>query len=200
MIQQRAQLGHRNGHVGFQRITAKEIIEQAADRTFLVRRSRHVPRRAEGILPFLHIGKQRFGKRWRNVVEIFIGVLANTRSNIVRLAQCVLKEPQRHAQVVCADIHRRMGINKGVEREILIELIDVTAQIQTVFIPVKNDAANSRVMLDKLQQVDAILRPDNLKSLLLQRTFKFLDGLIFIKDAMRSHDGNDIHAFLLEKP
>lgn len=55
-------------------------------------------------------------------------------------------------------------------------------------------------MFDKLQQVDAILRPDNLKPLLLQRTFKFLDGLIFIKDAMWSHDGNDIHAFLLEKP
>jgi hypothetical protein len=56
-----------------------------------------------------------------------------------------------------------MGINKGVEREILVELVDVAAQLQTVFIPVKNDAANSRVMFDKLQQVDAILRPDNLK-------------------------------------
>lgn len=55
-------------------------------------------------------------------------------------------------------------------------------------------------MFDKLKQVDAILRPDNLKPLLLQRTLKFLDGLIFIKDAMRSHDGNDIHAILLEKP
>lgn len=95
-----------------------------------------------------------------------------------------------------ADIHRRMGINKGVEREILVELVDVTAQIQTVFIPVKNDTANSWVMFDKLKQVDAILRPDNLKPLLLQRTLKFLDGLIFIKDAMRSHDGNDIHAIL----
>lgn len=93
-----------------------------------------------------------------------------------------------------------MGINKGVKREIFVELVDVTAQIQTVFIPVKNDAANSRVMFDKLQQVNAILRPDNLKPLLLQRTLKFLNGLIFLKDAMRSHDGNDIHAFLLEKP
>ncbi len=97
MIQQRAQLSHGNGHIGLQRVTAKEIIEQTADRAFLVRRSRHMARRAKGILPFLHIGKQRFGKRWRDVVEVFIGVLTNTRSNIVRLAQCVLKEPQRHA-------------------------------------------------------------------------------------------------------
>ena len=159
-----------------------------------------MPRRAEGILPFLHIGKQRFGERRRDVIEVFAGVLADAGGNVFRLTQRILKKPQRHAQVVRTDIHRRMGINKGVEREILVELVDVAAQFQTVFIPVKNDAANSRVMFNKLQQVDAILRPDNLKPLLLQRTFKFLDGLIFIKDAMRSHDGNDIHAFLLEKP
>ena len=167
MVEQRSQLSHRNGDISLKRIAAKEIIEQATDRAFLVCRSRHMPWGTKSVLSLFHIGKQRFGKRWRNVVEIFIGILANTRGNIVRLTQCVLKEPQRHAQIVCADIHRRMGINKGVKWEVFVKLVDVATQIQAVFIPVKNDATNTRVVLNKFQQVVAILRPDYLKPLLL---------------------------------
>src|SRR5699024_12141399 len=62
----------------------------------------------------------------------------------------------------------------------------------------KNHAANSRVMFDKFQQINAVLWPDNLKALRDQRRLQFFDGLIFIKDAMRSHNGNDVHVFLLE--
>ncbi|MNI74417.1 hypothetical protein D3C73_1304990 [compost metagenome] len=59
-----------------------------------------------------------------------------------------------------------MGIDKGVKWQVFVKLVDIATQLQAVLIPVKNDAANSRVMLNKFQQVDAILRPDNLKSLL----------------------------------
>ncbi|MEN2734758.1 hypothetical protein WBU86_09530 [Escherichia coli] len=55
-------------------------------------------------------------------------------------------------------------------------------------------------MFDKLQQINAVLWPDNLKALRHQRRLQFFDGLIFIKDAMRSHNGNDVHVFLLENP
>ncbi|CSE40384.1 Uncharacterised protein [Shigella sonnei] len=55
-------------------------------------------------------------------------------------------------------------------------------------------------MFDKFQQINAVLWPDNLKALRHQRRLQFFDGLIFIKDAMRSHNGNDVHVFLLENP
>ncbi len=57
MVQQRPQFGNRDRNIGFQRITAEEIIKQAADRAFLVGGSRHVSGSAKGIFPLLHIVK-----------------------------------------------------------------------------------------------------------------------------------------------
>ena len=82
MIQQRTQFSHGNRHVGLQSIAAKEIIEQAAYRAFLIRRSRHMSGRAEGVLSFLHIGKQRLGERRRDVIEVFAGVLTDAGCDI----------------------------------------------------------------------------------------------------------------------
>ena len=53
-------------------------------------------------------------------------------------------------------------------------------------------------MLDKLQKIGAILRPDGLEALPLQGGFQFFDRFVFIIDAVGTHDRNDIHAFLLE--
>ncbi len=43
---------------------------------------RHMTRRAKGVLPFLHIGKQRPGKRRRDVIQILAGILLNAGRNI----------------------------------------------------------------------------------------------------------------------
>lgn len=80
-------------------------------------------------------------------------------------SQRIFEEPQRHAQILTADIHRRVGVNKGVQRKVFIELIDIAAQIDAVFIPVEDHPADARVVLDKLQQVGAVLRPDGLEAL-----------------------------------
>nr|MDQ6119970.1 hypothetical protein [Klebsiella pneumoniae subsp. pneumoniae] len=40
-------------------------------------------------------------------------------------------------------------------------------------------------MLDKLQQVGAVLRPDGLEATALQRRFQFFDRLVFVVDAVR---------------
>ncbi|VTM88401.1 Uncharacterised protein [Raoultella ornithinolytica] len=53
-------------------------------------------------------------------------------------------------------------------------------------------------MFDKLQQVGAVLRPDSLKALPLQGCFQLFDRFVFVVDAVGPHDGDDIHAFLLE--
>jgi predicted phage-related endonuclease len=53
-----------------------------------------------------------------------------------------------------------VGINKGIQREIFVQLVDIAAQFEVVFIPVEDHAADTRVMLDELQQVGAVVRPD----------------------------------------
>ena len=198
MVKQRPQLGDRNRYVCLQRIRTEEIVKQAANRAFLVGRTRHMPWRAEGILTFVDVGKQRLGEGRRNIIKVFIGVLADTRRDIVRLAQRIFEEPQRHAHVMRANVHRRVVIDKSVKRQIFIELIYLTAEIDAVLVPVKNDPANARVVLNKLQQVGTVLRPDDFEALRQQRPFQFLDRLVFVVDAVRPHNGDNIHAFLLE--
>ena len=96
-----------------------------------------MPRRTKGIFAFFNVGKQRAGKRRRDGFEILAGVLADTRSNILGHTQSILEKPQRHAHILDADVHRRVGIDKGVQREIFVKLIDFAAQIEGVLIPVK---------------------------------------------------------------
>lgn len=91
-----------------------------------------------------------------------------------------------------------MRVDKRIQRQIFVELINIAAQLDVILIPVKNDAADPRIVFDKLQQVGAILRPDGLKALLLQGGFQFFNRFVFVIDAVGTHDGNDIHAFLLE--
>ena len=197
MIQQGAQLGDRNRDIRLQRIPAKKVIEQAAHWAFLIGAAAHMTRRTKGIFTLLHIVKQRAGKRRGDIVQVLAGILPDAGGDLFGKSQRIFEEPQRHAQILTADIHRRVGINKGVQRQIFIELIDIAAQIDAVLIPVEDHAADARVVFDKLQQVGAVLRPDGLKALALQRRFQFFDRLVFVIDAVRPHDGDDIHAFLL---
>ena len=197
MIQQGAQLGDRNRDIRLQRIPAKKIIEQAAHRAFLIGAAAHMARRTEGIFSLLDIVEQRAGKRRSDILQVLAGVLPNAGGDLFGESQRIFEEPQRHAQILTADIHRRVGVNKGVQRKIFIELIDIAAQIDAVLIPVEDHPADARVVLDKLQQVGAVLRPDGLEALALQRRFQFFDRLVFVVDAVRPHDGDDIHAFLL---
>ena len=197
MIQQGAQLGDRNRDIRLQRISAKEIIEQAAHRAFLIGATAHMARCTKGILPLLYIVKQRAGKRRGDIVQVLAGILPNAGGDLFGESQRIFEEPQRHTQILTADVHRRVGINKGVQGQIFIELIDIAAQIDAVFIPVEDHPADARVVLNKLQQVGAVLRPDGLEALALQRRFQFFDRLVFVVDAVRPHDGDDIHAFLL---
>ena len=149
--------------------------------------------RTEGIFTFSHIGKQRTGKRWRDVIEIFTRVLLNTGRNIVRDAKRIFKEPQCHTHIMGADIHCRVGIDKRVQREIFVQLVDIAAQLEVVFIPVEDYPADTRVVLNKFQQIGAIVWPDQLIPARLQGLFQLLDGLVFIKDAVWPHNGNNVH-------
>ncbi|VTM88402.1 Uncharacterised protein [Raoultella ornithinolytica] len=114
VIEERPQLGDRNRHVGFQRIATEKVIKQAANRAFLVRASPHMPRRTEGIFSLLHIVEQGFGKRRGNVIQVFARVLGDSGGDLFCQAKRVFKEPQRHTQILAADIHRRMRVDEGV--------------------------------------------------------------------------------------
>ncbi len=151
VIQQRPQLGDRDRHIRLQRIAAEEIIKQAADRAFLIRGPRHMARGAEGVFALFNVGEERAGKRRRDVIKVFAGILLNAGGNVFGHPQRVFKKPQRHAHILGADIHRRMGIDKGIERQIFVELIDLAAQLQIVLVPVEDHAADPRVVFDKLQ-------------------------------------------------
>ena len=152
-----------------------------------------MPWRAEGVFPLFHIGKKRAGKGRRNVIEVFTRVLLNAGRDIFRHAERIFKEPQRHPHIMRADVHGRVGIDKGIQREIFVQLVDLAAQLQIVFVPVEDHATDSRVMLNKLQQVGAVVRPDELIPARLKGLLQLLDGLVFIKDAVRPHNGNDVH-------
>ncbi|MNT66694.1 hypothetical protein D3C72_2047750 [compost metagenome] len=86
-----------------------------------------------------------------------------------------------------------MRVDESVQRQVFIQLIDIAAQFEIVLIPVKNHATDTWIVLDKLQQIGIVVRPDKLISTRLQRLLQLLDGLIFIKDAVRPHNGNDVH-------
>ena len=124
VIEQRSEFGDGDRNIRLQRVAAKKIIKQAADRAFLIRRAAHMAWRAERIFALFHIGKQRFGKGRRDVVEILLGVLANARRDVVGNAQRILEKPERHAHLVGADIQCRVRINKGIKRQIFVKLID----------------------------------------------------------------------------
>ncbi len=151
MIQQRSQLRHRDRHIRLQRVPAKEIIKQTAHRAFLVRRSRHMARGAESVFPLFHIGEECTGKRRGDGIKVLTGILLDTGGDIVCHPKGILKKPQRHTHFLRADIHRRMRINKGIQRKIFIKLIDIATQLEVVFIPVEDNAANTRIMFDKFQ-------------------------------------------------
>ncbi|CNU54257.1 Uncharacterised protein [Salmonella enterica subsp. enterica serovar Bovismorbificans] len=77
-------------------------------------------RRTKGIFSFFGVGKQRFGKRRRNIIEIFVCILMNARRDIFSQPQRILKKPQRHAHIVNANVQRGVGIDKGVEGKVFI--------------------------------------------------------------------------------
>ncbi len=116
-------------------------------------------RRAEGVLALFHIGEQRFSQRRRNVVEIVIGILPDVQRDIVGGIQRILKKVQRHAHLIDADVHLRVGIDKGVQRQVFVELINLTAEFRTVVrVPVEDDAADTRIVLDQFQQIVTVFR------------------------------------------
>lgn len=55
----------------------------------------------------------------------FVGVLTHTNGDIFRLPQRIFKKPERHPHILHADIHRRVGVDEGIKREIFIKLIDI---------------------------------------------------------------------------
>ena len=61
MIQQRAQLGDRNRHVGFQGIGTEKIVKQATDRALLKGGTGHMAGGTEGVFPFMHVVEQCLG-------------------------------------------------------------------------------------------------------------------------------------------
>ncbi|MMZ65705.1 hypothetical protein D1872_281290 [compost metagenome] len=148
---------------------------------------------AKRIFAFLNVVEKRAGKRRGNIVEVFTRILLNAGRNIFCSTQCVFKKPQRHTHIVGTDVHRRMRVDESVQRQVFIQLIDIAAQFEVVLIPVKNHTADSRIVFDKFQQIGIIVRPDKLISAGLQCLFQLLDGLIFIKDAVRPHNCNDVH-------
>ena len=123
-------------------------------------------RRTEGILALFHIGEQRFGQRRRDVVKIVIGILPDMQRDIVGGIQCILKKVQRHAHLIDADVHLRVGIDKGIQRQVFVELINLAAQFRTVVrVPVEDDAADTRIVFDQFQQIVTVFRVKQLEAL-----------------------------------
>ncbi|SVK49563.1 Uncharacterised protein [Acinetobacter baumannii] len=197
VIQQRPELGDRNRDVGLQGIGAEEVIEQAAHRAFLERGAGHVARRAKGVLAFAHIVEQRLGQRRRNGVDVFRRVLLDALRDIVRRIQAILEEIEHHAHFMQADVEGGVGIDKGVQRQVFVQLVDLAAQLQAVIVPVKDHAADAGIGFDQLQQVTAVFGVYQLESHRAQRRVELADRLIFVVDARRAHDGDNIHRQLL---
>ena len=127
VVEQRTKLGDRNRDISLEGIPAEKIIKQAANRAFLICGAAHMPRRTKGVLPLFNVGKQGFRERRCNVIKIFVGVLTHTNGDIFRLPQRIFKKPERHPHILHADIHRRVGVDEGIKREIFIKLIDIAA-------------------------------------------------------------------------
>ncbi len=123
-------------------------------------------RRAEGVLALFHIGEQRFSQRWRNVVEIVIGILPDMQCNIVGGIQRIFKKVQWHAHLIDADVHLRVGVDKGIQWQVFVELINLTAQFRAVVrVPVEDDAADTRIVFDQFQQIVTVFWVKQLEAL-----------------------------------
>src|SRR5471030_741362 len=150
-------------------------------------------RRTEGIFPFLNISEQRFGQGGRDGIDVLVSILANSISNIIGSIQSIFEEIEHHAHVINTDIQRGVGVDKAVQRQILVEFINLGTQLFAMLIPIKNSAADTRIVFNEFEQIGGIVRIDNFEAQGCQGKIQFADRLIFIVGPLRAHDGDNIH-------
>ena len=193
VIQQRPQFGHRNRNIRLHGVRAEEIVEQAAHRALLERGAAHVARRTESVFAFAHVFKQRLGQRRQDGVDIFVGILFDLGGDVGCRAKRILEEAHLHAQIVQADVQRGIGVGERVQRHVFVQLTDLFAQLQVVFVPVEDHPAQAGVVLDQFQQVFAIVRVNDAEIQTFQRLMQFTDRLFFEVDTHVIHDGDNVH-------
>ncbi len=113
--------------------------------------------------------------------------------NVFGRTQRILKETYLHTQIVEADIKRRIGVSERVQGHILVHLADLFAQLEIVLIPVKDNAAQTGIIFNKLQQIVAVVRVNNAEIEAFKGTMQFTDGLLFEVNAHVIHDSNNVH-------
>src|SRR5476651_94798 len=86
-----------------------------------------------------------------------------------------------------------MGVDKTLQRQVFIQLVNFSTQLGAVLIPVENGTTDTGVILDKLEQVGIVPWIDDLKAKVSQRQIQFADWLIFIVGPFRAHDGENVH-------
>ncbi|MNT58184.1 hypothetical protein D3C71_1844030 [compost metagenome] len=96
-----------------------------------------------------------------------------------------------------ANVEGGMRVDKRIQRQILVELVDLAAQLQAVVVPVENHAANACVSFDQLQQIAAVFGIHQLEVHRSQCGVKLADRLVFIVNARWAHDRDDVHRLLL---
>ncbi len=194
VVKQRTQFGNGNRHVWLHGIRAEEVIEDAADRAFLESGTAHVAWRTEGVFAFANIFEQRFGQRRQNGIDVFIGILANFSRDIGGGAQRVLEEANLHAQIVEAHVEGGVAVSESVNGHVLVHRADLFTQLEIVFIPVEDHAAQTGVVFNQLQQVFAVIWVNNLEVQAFQGAVKLTDRLFFKVDAHVIHDSNNVHS------
>ena len=194
MVQQRTQLGNGDGDIRFHGVRAEEIMEDAADRAFLEGGAAHVARGTEGVFAFTHVFEQRFGQRWQNSVDVFVGALADFCRNVSRCAQRILEEANLHTQIVEANVERRVAVGKSINRHVLVQRADLFTQLKVVLIPVKNHAAKIGIIFNQLQQVFTVIWVNDAEVQAFQRAMKLTNRLFFKVDAHVVHDSNNVHS------
>ena len=198
MVKQRTQFTHRDGDIRFHRVSAEEIIEDAAHWGFLERSTAHVTRSTEGVFTFFNVVEQCFGQRRQNFVDVCVGALTDFLCDILSCAQCIFEELNVQTQIVQANIQSRVGVGERINRQMFVHRADFFAQVEIVSIPVEDNAAQTCVVVDEFQQVFTVVWINNLKIECFQCLVQFTDRLFFEVDAHVIQDGNNIHTLILQ--
>ncbi|MNE97957.1 hypothetical protein D3C81_1580340 [compost metagenome] len=62
------------------------------------------------------------------------------------------------------DVESGVGVDKRIQRQVFIQLIDFAAQLQAVFVPVEDHPTDTRIVFDQLEQITAVLREHQLET------------------------------------